>query len=392
MALIKCAECGREISDRAGACVHCGCPVSFSKPKQTDQGTVPPKAPTDNRGNVTVDDFINKIFTESDQDIPTVAIEATLARSQTGSTTVSVFVPEFNRRVNVLIPNNMTEGKTVRMTAELNLAVNGINRPLKVCVAKIRYQDVPTTNPQPSSSRALQSAPIRTPQPAPARTPQPAPISVADLQTKIKALKRRVYIVPIIRLFFSVYFVLSFAGLFYVMNLFPDGGAPDFLMNIIGIGFSLGFLVTFYFTFLPYIVGFYPDPGLLKVHKIMRNLEKRNLLEKAVTEMETCTLVPFGNKMYLSDHFLFSKKKNGVIIPCDELLWVYESVSHRKGACYLMLGTENWGIQCYSRILGRKQCKQIAAAAIQALQKRNPSIMVGETRENKKKYFQYIKS
>ena len=27
MALIKCSECGKEISDKAAACVHCGCPV-----------------------------------------------------------------------------------------------------------------------------------------------------------------------------------------------------------------------------------------------------------------------------------------------------------------------------------------------------------------------------
>ena len=27
MALIRCAECGKEISDRAAACVYCGCPV-----------------------------------------------------------------------------------------------------------------------------------------------------------------------------------------------------------------------------------------------------------------------------------------------------------------------------------------------------------------------------
>jgi len=32
MALIKCSECGREISDKAAACIHCGCPISESKP------------------------------------------------------------------------------------------------------------------------------------------------------------------------------------------------------------------------------------------------------------------------------------------------------------------------------------------------------------------------
>ena len=28
MALIKCSECGKEISDKAAACPNCGCPIS----------------------------------------------------------------------------------------------------------------------------------------------------------------------------------------------------------------------------------------------------------------------------------------------------------------------------------------------------------------------------
>jgi uncharacterized membrane protein YvbJ len=27
MAIIKCTECGKEISDKAQVCIHCGCPV-----------------------------------------------------------------------------------------------------------------------------------------------------------------------------------------------------------------------------------------------------------------------------------------------------------------------------------------------------------------------------
>lgn len=30
MALIKCKECGNNISDKSKACPHCGCPTSFS--------------------------------------------------------------------------------------------------------------------------------------------------------------------------------------------------------------------------------------------------------------------------------------------------------------------------------------------------------------------------
>lgn len=28
MALIKCPECGKEISDKAKKCIHCGCPIA----------------------------------------------------------------------------------------------------------------------------------------------------------------------------------------------------------------------------------------------------------------------------------------------------------------------------------------------------------------------------
>ena len=29
MTLIRCSECGREYSDKASACVHCGCPTEY---------------------------------------------------------------------------------------------------------------------------------------------------------------------------------------------------------------------------------------------------------------------------------------------------------------------------------------------------------------------------
>lgn len=31
MALIKCPECGKEVSDKASTCIHCGCPLSAQK-------------------------------------------------------------------------------------------------------------------------------------------------------------------------------------------------------------------------------------------------------------------------------------------------------------------------------------------------------------------------
>lgn len=40
MALIKCKECGKEISDKATACPHCGCPVQTTDEAKVEvQGT-----------------------------------------------------------------------------------------------------------------------------------------------------------------------------------------------------------------------------------------------------------------------------------------------------------------------------------------------------------------
>jgi hypothetical protein len=47
MALVKCSECGREISDKAAACVGCGAPVDGAKPaaaKPAQRPTAPAPA------------------------------------------------------------------------------------------------------------------------------------------------------------------------------------------------------------------------------------------------------------------------------------------------------------------------------------------------------------
>ena len=44
MALIKCSECGKEISDRARSCPHCGCPVEGTE-ELVDKIVVEKEAP-----------------------------------------------------------------------------------------------------------------------------------------------------------------------------------------------------------------------------------------------------------------------------------------------------------------------------------------------------------
>lgn len=39
MAIIKCPECGHEISDKAGTCIHCGCPISAIQEPTDNSGT-----------------------------------------------------------------------------------------------------------------------------------------------------------------------------------------------------------------------------------------------------------------------------------------------------------------------------------------------------------------
>ena len=41
MALIKCPDCGKEVSDRSGKCIYCGCPIS--NPHAEDENTIKEK-------------------------------------------------------------------------------------------------------------------------------------------------------------------------------------------------------------------------------------------------------------------------------------------------------------------------------------------------------------
>lgn len=61
MALIKCPECGREISDKASSCPHCGYPIESLSPEGMVKIKVSVlKASTGLNGNQKVSIFSNK--------------------------------------------------------------------------------------------------------------------------------------------------------------------------------------------------------------------------------------------------------------------------------------------------------------------------------------------
>ena len=69
MALIKCPECGKEISNRASICIQCGCPISIDVPKN---GKIIIKAQPSPVVDVTVRQLTFDIFTTQGQKLCTI--------------------------------------------------------------------------------------------------------------------------------------------------------------------------------------------------------------------------------------------------------------------------------------------------------------------------------
>lgn len=73
MALIKCSECGKEISDKAATCIHCGCPIEATNNNSKENEKIVEDKGTNGIdennmldeveiSNVTVDsDYLNKV-------------------------------------------------------------------------------------------------------------------------------------------------------------------------------------------------------------------------------------------------------------------------------------------------------------------------------------------
>lgn len=109
MALIKCSECGREISDKAAACIHCGCPVSASKTTTFAGHKVV------QTGNKTLNDFLGENsavqFTSVKKTV--VKFHAVLSGGENERSQQSVYVKELGRNVTFMVPNTIHVGQSV---------------------------------------------------------------------------------------------------------------------------------------------------------------------------------------------------------------------------------------------------------------------------------------
>lgn len=111
MSLIKCSECGREISDKATACIHCGCPISASKP------TTFAGLKVEQTGNHTLNELFgnNSSVQFTKENYIKVEFQAVLSGSEADSSKQSVFVKDLGRNVEFTVSNSIKVGQSIRV-------------------------------------------------------------------------------------------------------------------------------------------------------------------------------------------------------------------------------------------------------------------------------------
>lgn len=186
MALIKCSECGKEISDKAAVCVHCGCPVSASKSNFESQEFQQFFGQAFNR-NATQP---LSVHTQPTGDI-VVAFSALLVGSESGSTTHRVFVPELGQDVKFNVPNNVRTGQSIFLPGQGTVGQTGQRGNLYFRVETIqRFGADGAYKPAQQTTPVQQAAPVRQ-----AVSAQPAPPvqSFTPVENLVAALKAYKY-------------------------------------------------------------------------------------------------------------------------------------------------------------------------------------------------------
>lgn len=98
MALIKCEECGKEISDKAKACVYCGCPILKNDCNESKEFAI--KQST------------NEIFDKNSRKL-SVEFNAVVSNKSKESTLNNIYIKELDRSVEILVPNNIKENEKI---------------------------------------------------------------------------------------------------------------------------------------------------------------------------------------------------------------------------------------------------------------------------------------
>ena len=104
MALIKCEECGKEISNKAKACIHCGCPILSD-----DNVNI---VNTNSEDKIVIKQSTNEFFDKNSRKL-CVEFDAVVSTKLKESTINTIYVKELNKRFEVLVPNNIKENEKI---------------------------------------------------------------------------------------------------------------------------------------------------------------------------------------------------------------------------------------------------------------------------------------
>lgn len=113
MALIKCEECGKEISNRAKACIHCGCPIEVieeikneKKEKVEKKEKIENKTTKKTTKKETVNSGLSEKYDKNKHKL-IVEFDAIVSDKKKESTINTVSVKELGKTIEFCVPNDI---------------------------------------------------------------------------------------------------------------------------------------------------------------------------------------------------------------------------------------------------------------------------------------------
>lgn len=104
MALIKCEECGKEISNKAKACIHCGCPILSD-----DSVNI---VNSNNEDKNAIKQSTNEFWDKNSRKL-SVEFNAVVSNKSKESTLNNIYIKELDKNVEILVPNNIKENEKI---------------------------------------------------------------------------------------------------------------------------------------------------------------------------------------------------------------------------------------------------------------------------------------